>query len=578
MDKTTLLSKTSQALAVFVLGLAAANVQAQSTFGGLLDGKCSAFNGTKPYNAYPAYGVSHCNLCHNPNNRSISVSPEWDWTKSGILAVSPSEDWKNFCVVQGFIATPATDLTISPGAKINLTARGFSPTLGGPPPTGTSPLAYTWEFSDGRPTLAGATVNDVPFNTAGTVTVTLHTVDNNGAEDPTPDTRKIIVDAKPTTANNDTYSVQSGNVLSVSSKTGVLANDTGVGTLMAKLVRTIPVFQGVLNLSPNGSFDYTPNVGFVGTDRFTYTASNGVITSGEATVTLTVTPAPPVANDDSYTVHREDKFIVNAPGVLANDGGTRPITAVLETTAKGTLNLGANGGFSYKPPEGFTGIDSFTYRASKDINGAIIKSDPATVKLEVGASCTDSDKDGYSPEGVSCGPKDCNDHQAAINPGVKEICTNNLDDDCNGLVDDADPSCPAYTGKTPDCVGKLTANQVMIDSADWKSDKLTVTGSKAKPGATVSVYKKSPVSPLALPTLLGATKVANNGNWKFMQDIKGSANAPCRVYVEINGTSGVASGVRAVTGSTADCSSNNGAPVSCDRERDHEHEKDHERK
>jgi len=57
-----------------------------------------------------------------------------------------------------------------------------------------------------------------------------------------------------------------------------------------------------------------------------------------------------------------------------------------------------------------------------------------------GASgCNDLDGDGY---GIGCaaGP-DCNDRNRAIHPGAVETC-NFIDDDCNGLVDEA-PGCVA---------------------------------------------------------------------------------------------------------------------------------------
>ena len=54
--------------------------------------------------------------------------------------------------------------------------------------------------------------------------------------------------------------------------------------------------NGTVNLSPDGSFTYTPNAGFIGTDSFTYKASDGKLDSNLATVTITVTEAnqPPV--------------------------------------------------------------------------------------------------------------------------------------------------------------------------------------------------------------------------------------------------------------------------------------------
>jgi hypothetical protein len=56
--------------------------------------------------------------------------------------------------------------------------------------------------------------------------------------------------------------------------------------------------------------------------------------------------------------------------------------------------------------------------------------------LGPGSSCTDADGDGFcTSEG------DCNDNNAAINPGAVEVCNDGIDNDCDGLVDAADPSC-----------------------------------------------------------------------------------------------------------------------------------------
>jgi len=56
-------------------------------------------------------------------------------------------------------------------------------------------------------------------------------------------------------------------------------------------------------------------------------------------------------------------------------------------------------------------------------------------------SCTDNDGDTYFVEGGNCGPEDCDDGNPAINPGVVEDCEDIIDNDCDGLADDLDPEC-----------------------------------------------------------------------------------------------------------------------------------------
>ncbi len=59
-----------------------------------------------------------------------------------------------------------------------------------------------------------------------------------------------------------------------------------------------------MTLTADGSFTYTPNANFNGTDSFTYTASDGTAASNVATVTITVTrvnDAPVAVNDAATT-------------------------------------------------------------------------------------------------------------------------------------------------------------------------------------------------------------------------------------------------------------------------------------
>lgn len=98
----------------------------------------------------------------------------------------------------------------------------------------------------------------------------------------------------------------------------------------------------------------------------------------------------PSAADDLYQVAPDQTLQVAAPGVLLNDSDpdSDPITAVLETdVTAGSLSLQPDGSFAYTPDAGFTGTDSFAYRAA-DADGT---SDPATVTIAVGDFTAEAD-------------------------------------------------------------------------------------------------------------------------------------------------------------------------------------------
>lgn len=60
--------------------------------------------------------------------------------------------------------------------------------------------------------------------------------------------------------------------------------------------------------------------------------------------------------------------------------------------------------------------------------------------------CNDGDGDGYGlPADPACSypQEDCDDTLSGVNPGATENCSNGIDDNCNGLTDEADPYCNA---------------------------------------------------------------------------------------------------------------------------------------
>jgi large repetitive protein len=94
--------------------------------------------------------------------------------------------------------------------------------------------------------------------------------------------------------------------------------------------------------------------------------------------------SPPVASADSYTATQNLTLNISVPGVLSNDTDAQsdPLTAVLNVgPTHGSLTLNSNGSFSYTPTTGYTGADSFTYRA----NDGVANSGIVTVSITVNA-------------------------------------------------------------------------------------------------------------------------------------------------------------------------------------------------
>jgi hypothetical protein len=186
-------------------------------------------------------------------------------------------------------------------------------------------------------------------------------------------------------AGDDTYSVNENGILTVAAP-GVLANDSDPnnGLITANLIGSGPAHGALDWLYTDGSFQYTPAAGFTGTDSFQYLADAGLGPSAPATVTITVIAVntPPVAADDSYSTSPDTGLIVVTPGVLANDSDADGDTLVLGANTQpssGSVQVQADGSFTYTPNSGFVGTDSFTYTASDESS----LSNDATVTITV---------------------------------------------------------------------------------------------------------------------------------------------------------------------------------------------------
>jgi hypothetical protein len=145
--------------------------------------------------------------------------------------------------------------------------------------------------SNGNLTLAssGALIYTPTTNFIGTDSFTYHAFD--GLEDSNSATVVIdIVDGNaPPVAISNTYSTNRDTSLTVPPP-GVLVNDTDPnGDPLTAVIETAPL-TGSLSFNLDGSFIYTPTLGFTGEVTFTYRADDGLATSNAALVTILVEP------------------------------------------------------------------------------------------------------------------------------------------------------------------------------------------------------------------------------------------------------------------------------------------------
>lgn len=158
----------------------------------------------------------------------------------------------------------------------------------------------------------------------------------------------------------------SGNVL-VNNGNGADSDlDGGMLSVMAAVIATA---HGSVNLLTDGSFTYTPAANYFGADSFSYTLLDGQGGSDTGVVNITVNSINdgPVAQDDTFN---GTKNIAVTGNVLVNnghgadsdvDGGTLSVVAAIIATAHGSVNLLANGSFTYTPAANYFGADSFSY-------------------------------------------------------------------------------------------------------------------------------------------------------------------------------------------------------------------------
>ena len=163
---------------------------------------------------------------------------------------------------------------------------------------------------------------------------------------------------------------------------GVLSNDhdNELSPLTAPLTQN-PSF-GTVTLNSNGSFDYTAGNNFAGTDSFTYQASDGQLSSNNATVSITniVNQTPVINAGPDQIINLPASAILN--GAATDDG--LPVGSALATSWS---KVSGPGSVTFAQPNSaatsasFSQVGTYTLRLTAS-DGQLSVSDDIAVKVD----------------------------------------------------------------------------------------------------------------------------------------------------------------------------------------------------
>lgn len=162
---------------------------------------------------------------------------------------------------------------------------------------------------------------------------------------------------------------------------GLLDNDTNVGTSRITEIETTTAQNGTVVDNRDGTYTYEPPQGFTGEDSFEYTLCDRETTpncsNGKVEITVEDEGSPTASDDQSFMIKNSSIFI---SGFLDNDTlvDNSVLTALITDNTLGTAELNSNGTISYTPQNDFIGEDTIVYTLCDDddtptcIDGSIV--------------------------------------------------------------------------------------------------------------------------------------------------------------------------------------------------------------
>jgi hypothetical protein len=260
----------------------------------------------------------------------------------------------------------------------------------------------------------------------------------------------------------------------------VLSNDSDPDGNPLKIISVATPAHGIASVS-GSKVSYSPTVGFVGVDTFTYTIADdkGATSASQITITVLSTNRAPVAQNDAFAVNQDTATQLD---VTANDsdpdGNPLKITTIT-TPAHGNASI-SGGKVSYTPVTGFVGVDTFTYTITDDKGATSSAVATVTVKSTNRAPVAQSDTFSLNQD----------------TSALFDVLANDSDPDGNPLILTS-VSAPAH-GSASVSAGKVSyrplPGYVGVDSFTYTIADDKGATSSAQASVTVKSTNRSPVA------------------------------------------------------------------------------------
>lgn len=164
----------------------------------------------------------------------------------------------------------------------------------------------------------------------------------------------------------------------------VSTNDSATSTGTLTFAKTTDPIHGTVLFNSNGTYTYTPNTNFNGTDSFTYTVTDTALGESKVnTVTITVNPVLDlVVNDITATIAQDTVLEGTLVGVVTTTSGGVLEYSKATDPVNGTVVVNVDGTFTYTPTASYIGEDTFDFTVIDEDSGET-RTETATITIEV---------------------------------------------------------------------------------------------------------------------------------------------------------------------------------------------------